>query len=119
MAKRQVEVLAAPVAFDVEEFYATRTMLEVIAGAALVISADGKGIFIRPGALRPAIAKAAATAINKLESRLSKGAKRSRGRLTEIGTVHDITPLASSPGDVLSSKSDDDPPERRRRSPSR
>lgn len=44
MAKHQVKVLAAPAAFDVEEFYATRTMMEVTAGAALVISADGKGI---------------------------------------------------------------------------
>ena len=49
----------------------------------LVISADGKGIVdpTRPDALRPATAKAAATATGKLQSRLSKGEKRNRKRL--------------------------------------
>ncbi len=44
----------------------------------LVISADGKGIVMRPDALRPATAKAAAAATDKLTCRLSKGDKRYR-----------------------------------------
>jgi len=39
----------------------------------LVISADGKGVVMRPGSLRPATERAAAKATTKLEGRLSKG----------------------------------------------
>jgi hypothetical protein len=62
VAKRQVEALAARASFDVEECYATRTTVKEEAGDddVLVISADGKGIVMRPDALRPATAKAAA-----------------------------------------------------------
>ena len=70
----------------------------------MVISADGKGIVMRPDALRPATAKAAAAATNKLACRLSKGEKRNRKRLAEVGAVYDLTPLARAPADVLATK---------------
>ncbi len=54
------------------------------AGDVLVISADGKGIVMRPDAQRPATAKAAAAATNKLACRLSKGEKRNRERLADV-----------------------------------
>jgi hypothetical protein len=62
VAKRQVETLAGHAALDVEEFYATRTTAneEADDDDVLVISVDGKGIVMRPDALRPATAKAAA-----------------------------------------------------------
>ena len=41
----------------------------------VVISVDGKGIVMRPDALRDAAAKAAGATTPKLGSRLSKGAK--------------------------------------------
>ena len=65
--------------------------------AVLVISADGKGIVMRPDALRPATAKAAAVATNKLECRLSKGEKRNRKRLAEVGAVYEATPWSAAP----------------------
>lgn len=104
VAKRQVEALAARAAVDVEEFYASRTQPEATAGDVLVISVDGKGIVMRPDSLRPATAKAAATASNKLQCRLSKGEKRNRKRLAEVGAVYDLTPVARGPGDVLAPK---------------
>lgn len=90
VAKRQVEALAGRAAADVEEFYATRSRPEAAAGDVLVISADGKGIVMRPDALRPATARAAAAATDKLECRLSKGEKRNRKRLAEVGAVYDL-----------------------------
>ena len=110
VAKRQVEALAARAAADVEEFYATRTQPEAAAGDVLVISADGKGIVMRPDALRPSTAKAAAAATNKLECRLSKGEKRNRKRLAEVGAVYDLTPVTRAAADILVSKTGDAPP---------
>jgi hypothetical protein len=112
LGKRQVEALTDRAAVDVEAFYATRNR-HAEAGAegdVLVISADGKGIVMRPDALRPATAKAAATATNKLECRLSKGEKRNRKRLAEVGAVYDLTPVVRTPADVLASKAGDAPP---------
>ncbi|MGH8826925.1 MAG: hypothetical protein ACRDVZ_04835 [Jiangellaceae bacterium] len=60
LGKRQVEALAGRAAVDVEAFYATRAHPHIAGGGdLLVLSADGKGIVMRPDALRPATAKAA------------------------------------------------------------
>jgi len=108
VGKRQVEALTARAAVDVEAFYATRA--GHADGDVLVVSADGKGIVMRPDALRPATAKAAATATNKLQCRLSKGEKRNRKRLAEVGAVYDVIPVARTPAEVLSTKSGDATP---------
>lgn len=112
LGKRQVEALTARAAIDVEAFYQTRARLPEAAaeGDLLVLSADGKGIVIKPDALRPATAKAAATTTNKLTCRLSKGEKRNRKRLAEVGAVYDLTPVPRTPADVLASKSGQSPP---------
>ena len=60
VGKRQVEELTARAAVDVEDFYATASHTEPAPDDVLVISADGKGIVMRPDSLRPATAKAAA-----------------------------------------------------------
>ncbi len=103
LGKRQVEALTARAAADVQDFYATRAPTEGIEGDVLVISADGKGIVMRPDALRAATAKAAARATTKLATRLSKGEKRNRKRMAEVGAVYDLTPVSRSPADVLTS----------------
>jgi len=111
LGKRQVEALTARAAVDVEAFYDTRAR-EAEAGVdsdLLILSADGKGIVMRPDALRPATAKAAAAATNKLTCRLSKGEKRNRKRLAEVGAVYDLTPVARTPCDVLDSKAGQTP----------
>ncbi len=103
VGKRQVEQLTAKAAVDVEEFYATVAAEPGATSDVLVLSADGKGIVMRPDALRPATERAAAKATNKLESRLSKGEKRNRKRMAEVGAVYDITPVPRGPTDVLAS----------------
>ena len=104
VGKRQVEQLTARAAVDVEDFYATAARSEPAADDMLVISADGKGIVMRPDSLRPATAKAAATTSTKLATRLSKGEKRNRKRLAEVGAVYDLDPVPRQASDVLASK---------------
>ena len=53
VGKRQVEAVTARAAADVADFYATRRELPVADTDVLVISADGKGIVMRPPSLRP------------------------------------------------------------------
>jgi hypothetical protein len=111
VGKRQVEQLAARAAVDVFEFYATARHSESTSDDVLVISADGKGIVMRPDSLRPATANAAAKASTKLATRLSKGEKRNRKRLAEVGAVYDLHPVPRQAGDVLDgSEHGNDPP---------
>ena len=106
VAKRQVEKLARSAAVDVGDFYATSVPEPGASDDVLVVSVDGKGIVMRPDSLRPATEKAAAAATNKLKSRLSKGEKRDRKRMAEVGAVYDLAPVPRTPADVLASKSD-------------
>jgi hypothetical protein len=102
MGKRQVEELAARTAVDFEGFYAHRRPPPAAdGGEVLVLQVDGKGIVMRPDALRPATAKAAQGTTAKLTSRLSKGEKRYRKRIAEVGAVHDATPAPRGPTDIL------------------
>lgn len=110
VAKRQVEELARRAAADVGGFYDARAPEAGASDDVLVVSVDGKGIVMRPDSLRPATEKAAAAAVNKLETRLSKGEKRNRKRLAEVGAVYDLAPVPRTPADVLASKGGDDPP---------
>lgn len=112
IGKRQVESLTARAAVDVEDFYDTRSTDPGATDDVLVLSCDGKGIVMRPDSLRPATERAAAAATPKLGTRLSKGEKRNRKRLAEVGAVYDVAPVARSPADVLASNPDagQDPP---------
>jgi hypothetical protein len=101
LGKRQAEDLAARAAIDFEAFYAQRAPGVAADGDLLVISCDGKGVVMRHDALRAQTAKAAATATSKLATRLSKGEKRNRKRLAEVGTVYDATPVPRTPADVM------------------
>ena len=81
LGKRQVETLAARAAVDVEAFYAEGRAPTSEPGDVLVISCDGKGVVMRPDALRPATKAAAKASSSKLATRLSKGEKRNRKRM--------------------------------------
>jgi hypothetical protein len=112
LGKRQVEGLAAAAATDFADFYDQRRPPAGAGGDVLALSADGKGIVMRRDALRPATAKAAATSTTKLATRLSKGEKRNRKRLAEVGAVYDVTPVPRTPADILAAGEDtatDDP----------
>ncbi len=106
VGKRQVEQLAQRSAVDFEDFYEAAEHEAVDDGDVLVISCDGKGIVMRPDALRPSTAKAAAEAKTKLKTRLSKGEKSARKRMAEVAAVYDVTPVVRAPGDIIGRDAD-------------
>ncbi|MEV4184016.1 ISKra4 family transposase, partial [Streptosporangium canum] len=53
IGKRQIEQLVAQAAADVDAFYAARAVLPCTVSTVLAISVDGRGIAMRPEALRP------------------------------------------------------------------
>ncbi|MDA8063021.1 MAG: ISKra4 family transposase, partial [Actinomycetota bacterium] len=107
--KRQVEDLAAATAVDFEAFYEAKGHTEASEADILVLSADGKGIVMRPEALRAATAKAAAASENKLRTRLSKGEKNGRKRMAEVAAVYDLAPVVRAPADIIGPHNDDTP----------
>ncbi|MCA1678008.1 MAG: ISKra4 family transposase [Actinobacteria bacterium] len=101
VAKRQLEGLARRGACDFEAFYTGRQAAPSGPTDVLVISCDGKGVVMRPDALRPATREQAQKASGKLKTRLSKGEKRNRKRIAEVGAVYDATPAPRSAQDIL------------------
>jgi hypothetical protein len=101
LGKRQVEQLTARAAGDFDAFYAERERAPAAEGDVLVISCDGKGVVMRHDALRSATAKAAAASTTKLKTRLSRGEKRNRKRMAEVGAVYEASPAPRSVADIL------------------
>ena len=101
LAKRQVESLARRAAIDVESFYDNVQRQPAGKTDTLVITCDGKGIVMRPDALRPGTKKAAAAGKHKLKTRLSKGEKKDRKRMAELAVVYDCSPVPRRATDIL------------------
>ncbi|TMR87919.1 hypothetical protein [Nonomuraea basaltis] len=73
IGKRQIEQLVVAAARDVEAFYGHKIPAPASAEVLLVLSVDGKGIVMRPEALRPATAKAAARRRSVFRTRTASG----------------------------------------------
>jgi len=101
LGKRQIEEMVERAAVDFDAFYAERARPAGDPDDVLVLTCDGKGIVMRPQALRPATAEAAHKAAHKLQTRLSPGEKRNRKRVAEVGGVYDAAPSPRTPVDVL------------------
>ena len=102
IGKRQAEELVLRAALDVDGFCEDRRPAPAPDEHALVLTFDGKGIVMRPDALRLATAKAAAAARNKLATRLSPGEKNGRKRMAELACVYDAVPVPRTPEDFIS-----------------
>ena len=100
IGKRQVEQAVVSAARDITAFYAARIPVPCTASALLVISADAKGIVMRPGALRPATAKAAARQ-GRMRTRLAAGEKPNRKRMATLACVYDAEPAPRRPHDII------------------
>jgi hypothetical protein len=101
IGKRQVEQAVVNAAGDIAAFYAAaRIPVPCTARTLLVISADAKGIVMRPGALRPATARAA-TRQGKMRTRLAAGEKPNRKRMATLACVYDAEPAPRRPHDVI------------------
>ena len=102
IGKRQLEELARRCAAHVEAFYLQRVISPAPDSWPLVLTFDGKGIVMLPGALRPATAKAAAAAEGRLATRLSPGEKNGRKRMAELACVYDAAPVPRTPEEIIS-----------------
>jgi hypothetical protein len=100
MGKRQVELAVVNAAADIPAFYAARDAVPCTASMLLVLSADSKGIVMRPEALRPATAKAAARQ-GRMRTRLTAGEKPNRKRMATLACVYDADPSPRRPHDVI------------------
>jgi hypothetical protein len=99
MGKRQVEALTVRAAVDVDGFYAQRRPAATPDATVLAMSADAKGVVMRPESLRATTAKAQTS--QKLATRLSAGEKRNRKRMAEVVSVFDCVPAVRTPDDIL------------------
>jgi len=97
IGKRQLEDMIRRCAVHVEAFYACRVISPAPGAWPLILTFDGKGIVMLPDALRPATAKAAASAENKLATRLSPGEKNGRKRMAELACVYGAAPGPAHP----------------------
>src|SRR5438874_4574097 len=113
VGKRQAQELTARAATDVDAFYTARAPGTGPDTDVLAMQYDGKGVVMRPDALREATAKAATS--RKLSTRLSRGEKRSRKRMAEVACVYDLTPLPRAAADIL--PADDQPRSEARAAP--
>ena len=104
VVKRQAEELVLAAATDFDAFHEETRRAEATQTATddlLVLTTDGKGIVMRPDALRPATPRAAENDAPKLTTRLSKGEKRNRKRMAVVAAVCDLTPVPRTTANVL------------------
>lgn len=104
--KRQLGELVVRAAKDFDQFYATRrdcTKAEGAKGSIVVISADGKGVVMRPEDLREATRKASRLRTHKMSKRLARGEKRNAKRMATVAVTYTIEPHVRSPEDVMRS----------------
>jgi hypothetical protein len=109
LGHRQVQELAQLAAVDFEDFYAARRPARSTPGDLLVLSADGKGIVMRPDALRAPTATRRARAGPKPKARLAGAEKLNCKRMAEIGAVYDAAPAPRQTADILAQADDHEP----------
>jgi hypothetical protein len=102
--KRQIEQLVQAAAVDIGACCAQRVPVPCTSEVLLVLSADGKGIVMRPEGLRPATRKAAAgkkRGRGVFRTRLATGEKPCRKRMAALACVCDAAPAPRRPHDVI------------------
>jgi hypothetical protein len=99
--KRQVEQLTVAAAADIDAFYQAAAPMPSSDQTLLCLSVDGKGVVMRPEALREATRKAAVKATSTYRTRLASGEKQGRKRMATLGVVYDAEPAPRRPHDVI------------------
>ena len=97
LGKCQAERLVIEAARDIDAFYRQRIALPATADTLLVLQVDGKGIVMRPEALRAATLKAHQTARRAMRTRLAPGEKPHRKRMATLAGVFDADPAPRRP----------------------
>ncbi|MFD0502106.1 ISKra4 family transposase [Streptomyces chiangmaiensis] len=99
---RQVQELAIGAAVDIDAFYDALVPAPCTDTTPLILSVDGKGVVIRPEALREDTAKAAAAKSgNAMKTRLASGEKHGRKRMATLGAVYDAEPAPRTVDDII------------------
>lgn len=101
LGKRQAEHLVIAAARDIDAFYQQRMPLPATADTLLVMQFDGKGIVMRPEALRLATLKAHQRARRAMRTRLAPGEKPHRKRMATLACVFDADPAPRRPHDII------------------
>jgi hypothetical protein len=102
VGKRQVEQLTVAAAADIDVFYQAVAPEPCTDATVLVVSVDGKGVVMRPEALREATLKAAgAKGPGPYRTRLASGEKQGRKRMATLGVVYDAEPAPRRAHDVI------------------
>ena len=110
MGKRQAEALAGRAAADVDDFYAQRRPQPAPVGMCWSCPSTARASSCAPRRCARPPPKPQPSATTKLATRLSKGEKRNRKRLAEVGAVYDADPVVRTPADILARSQDADPP---------
>jgi hypothetical protein len=102
VGKRGVEQLTVAAAVDIDAFYRAVVPQPATDATVLVLSVDGKGVVMRPEALREATLRAAqAKGAGTYRTRLASGEKQARKRMATLGVVYDATPAPRRAHDVI------------------
>lgn len=90
--KRQMINVIRHISQDFDAFYKTRDVMDCSESGILVLTCDAKGIVMRQSDLREVTQKAAKAEKHKKQTRLSRGEKRNRKRMSMVASVYDIDP---------------------------
>lgn len=101
VGKRQIEEVTQHITQDFESYYHQRVPDKESKSDILVMSCDGKGIVMRKEDLREATRKAAQEKKRKLETRLSKGEKRNRKRMSTVAAIYGVAPYLRTAEQIL------------------
>jgi hypothetical protein len=97
IGKQQLEQIVAEAARDAPGFYPSRPAPACAAGLPLALSADGKGVAMRPEARRRRGTKTPGQRVRTFGKRLGTGEKAGHKRMAETGCVFDVQPADGPP----------------------
>ncbi|MFI0242822.1 ISKra4 family transposase [Streptomyces sp. NPDC016845] len=102
VGKRRLAQLVVDAAVDLAAYYSVKIPTPCTCEMPLVIQVDGKGVVMRPEALREATRRAAAkTAAAGRRGRLAPGEKPNRKRMATVACVFDTVPAPRRPHDII------------------
>jgi hypothetical protein len=102
LGKRRLKELVVAAAVDIAAYYAVKIPTPCTREMPLIIQVDGKGVVMRPEALREATRRAAAkTAVAGRRGRLAPGQKPNRKRMATVACVFDTAPAPRRPHDIV------------------
>lgn len=99
LGKRRLEELVVAAAVDIAAYYTAKIPTPCTREMPLVLQVDGKGVVMRPEALREATHRAAAK--SAAAGRLAPGEKPNRKRMATVACVFDTTPAPRRPHDIV------------------